>query len=115
MSPSTVVEWVAGEGDVRTFVVDPAALGLEQARPEELKGGDPAVNAQAVHDVLEGAKGPQRDIVLLNAAGALVVVGEAGDLEEGLSLAAQSLDSGRARSCLDRLVELSNEEGARTS
>jgi anthranilate phosphoribosyltransferase len=52
---------------------------------------------------------------LLNAAGALVVVGEANDLEEGLSLAEESLDAGRARACLDRLVELSNEEAARTA
>ncbi|HUC15120.1 MAG TPA: anthranilate phosphoribosyltransferase [Acidimicrobiales bacterium] len=115
VAPSTVVEWVAGESDVRTFVVDPAALGLERPRPEELMGGDPAVNARAAHDVLAGSKGPQRDIVLLNAAGALVVVGEAGDLEEGLLLAAESLDGGRAHACLDRLVELSKEEGARTS
>jgi anthranilate phosphoribosyltransferase len=64
--------------------------------------------------VLAGARGPQRDIVVLNAAGALVVVGEASDLEEGLSLAQESLDGGRARACLDRLVVLSNEEAART-
>jgi anthranilate phosphoribosyltransferase len=130
VAPSTVVEWVAGEGvagegvagegvageaDVRTFVVDPAVLGLQRPRPEELMGGDPMTNARAAHDVLAGAKGPQRDIVLLNAAGALVIVGEATDLEEGLSLAAESLDGGRARACLDLLVELSNEEAARTS
>lgn len=115
VAPSTVVEWVAGEVDVRTFVVDPASLGLKRPRPEELMGGDSAVNAMAVRAVLAGAKGPQRDIVLLNAAGALVVVGEASDLEEGLSLATESLDGGLASTCLDRLVELSNEEGARTS
>jgi anthranilate phosphoribosyltransferase len=114
VAPSTVVEWVASEGEIRTFVVDPAALGLERPRPEELMGGDPAVNARAAQYVLAGAEGPQRDIVLLNAAGALVVVGAASDLEEGLLLAAESLDGGRARACLDRLVELSNEEASRT-
>jgi anthranilate phosphoribosyltransferase len=72
------------------------------------------VNARAAQYVLAGAEGPQRDIVLLNAAGALVVVGAASDLEEGLLLAAESLDGGRARACLDRLVELSNEEASRT-
>jgi anthranilate phosphoribosyltransferase len=78
-------------------------------------GGDPTVNAHAARAILGGARGPQRDIVLLNAAGALVVVGQANDLEEGLSLAEESLDGGRARACLDRLVELSNEEAARTA
>jgi anthranilate phosphoribosyltransferase len=115
VAPSTVVEWVAGEGDVRTFEVDPAALGFKRPRPEELMGGDPAVNADAAHAVLAGARGPQRDIVLLNAAGALVIAGEASDLDEGLSLAEESIDGGRARACLDRLVELSNEEAARTA
>lgn len=115
VAPSTVVEWSAAEGDVRTFVVDPKALGLEQARPEDLKGGDPPFNAQAVHDVLSGTRGPHRDIVVLNAAATLAVVGEAGDLEEGLSLAGQSLDSGRARECLERLIKLSRAEAVRTA
>ncbi|HXW81575.1 MAG TPA: anthranilate phosphoribosyltransferase [Acidimicrobiales bacterium] len=111
-APSTVVEWSAVEGGARSFVVDPAALGLARAGAAELKGGDPAVNARAVKDVLDGASGPHRDIALLNAAAALVVVGEASDLEQGLSLAGESVDSGRARSCLEGLVEVSCSEAA---
>ena len=95
-------------------MVDPAALGLAPADPADLKGGDPAVNARAAKDVLSGAPGPQRDIALLNAAAALVVVGEVSDLEEGLLRAGESVDSGRARSCLEGLVEVSCSEAAAT-
>jgi anthranilate phosphoribosyltransferase len=112
-SPSTVVEWSAAEGRTRSFVLDPGAFGLALVGPAELKGGDPAVNARAAQDVLSGAHGPHRDIALLNAAAALVVVGQAGDLEQGLALAGESVDSGRARSCLDGLVEVSRSEAAR--
>jgi anthranilate phosphoribosyltransferase len=114
-APSRVFEWRPGNGGAHEFVVDPAALGLAKARPEDLKGGDPALNARAVKEVLSGTVGPHRDITLLNAAAALVVVGEAGDLEEGLSKAAESVDSGRAAACLDGLVELSRSEADRTS
>jgi anthranilate phosphoribosyltransferase len=110
---STVVEWRGG--GVRTFEVDPAALGLDEACTEDLRGGDAAANAQVAHDVLGGARGPQRDVVLLNAAAALAVVGEAEDLEGGLLLAEQSIDSGQARSCLDRLVKVSQAEAVLTA
>jgi anthranilate phosphoribosyltransferase len=112
--PSRVVEWQAGtgEGALRSFLVDPAALGLAPARAEDLKGGDPAGNAEAAKAVLAGEKGPHREISLLNAAATLVVVGHAEDLEEGLSYARQSVDSGRARASLERLVTLSQSEAA---
>ena len=113
-APSRVVKWRAAEGRTRNFVVDPAALGLAPAGPADLKGGDPEVNARAAKGVLGGAPGPQRDIALLNAAAALVVVGEVSDLEEGLLRAGESVDSGRARSCLEGLVEVSCSEAAAT-
>ena len=110
-SPSAVVEW-AGPAGLRRFVVEPGALGLRPAQREDLRGGDPQANARAVKEVLGGAGGPHRDIVLLNAAAALVIVGDAEGLEDGLARAAESVDSGRARACLDRLVARSQAEAA---
>jgi anthranilate phosphoribosyltransferase len=115
VAPSLVVEWRAGAGGLHSFVVDPGLLGLAPARREDLKGGDPAHNAEVVKTVLAGEKGPHRDIVLLNAAAALVVEGEAADLEAGLVEAAESIDSGRAQRCLGRLVSLSQSEAGRPS
>ncbi|HYA45325.1 MAG TPA: anthranilate phosphoribosyltransferase [Acidimicrobiales bacterium] len=115
-APSVVVECgspdaaAGGTVALRTFVVEPISLGLRPARAEDLRGGDPAANAEAVRAVLSGASGPHRDIVLLNAAAALVVVGEVSDLSEGLARSAESVDSGRASRCLARLVECSRSE-----
>jgi anthranilate phosphoribosyltransferase len=110
-SRSVVVEW-AGSAGLRSFTVEPGALGLPAAQREDLRGGDPQTNARVVREVLGGAAGPQRDIVLLNAAAALVIVGDAKELGEGLARAAESVDSGRARTCLDRLVARSQAEAA---
>jgi anthranilate phosphoribosyltransferase len=112
-SPSRVVEWRAGATGVTSFVIEPGALGLVAGRPEDLKGGGPAHNAEAARAVLRGDKGPHRDIVLLNAAAALVLVGDAADVEQGLALAGESIDSGRALDCLHRLVSLSRSEASR--
>jgi anthranilate phosphoribosyltransferase len=112
-APSRVFEWRPGNGGTHSFVVDPAELGLAKARPEDLKGGDPALNARSVKEVLSGVAGPHRDIALLNAAAALVVVGEVADLKEGLLSAAESVDSGRAGACLEGLVKMSRMEADR--
>jgi anthranilate phosphoribosyltransferase len=111
-APSRVVEWRAGAGGLKSFSVEPRSLGLDQAEPAALKGGGPERNAEAVRAVLSGEKGPHRDIALLNAAAALVIVGEVGDLAQGLLCASESVDSGRALACLERLVEISKEEAA---
>ncbi|HYC24631.1 MAG TPA: anthranilate phosphoribosyltransferase [Roseiarcus sp.] len=95
-------------GAIRSFEIAPEQFGLERAQAGDLKGGDAVQNAAALTAVLEGAKNPYRDIALLNAAGALVVVGKAGDLGHGLGLAAKALDSGAARATLAKLVEVSN-------
>jgi anthranilate phosphoribosyltransferase len=100
------------DGDVRTFVVDPVELGLAKVELDVLRGGDPATNAALARRVLEGASGPHRDVVLLNAAAAVTVAGLAADLVEGLELAAQSIDSGRAGEVLERLVQVSAEAAA---
>lgn len=102
--PSEVAEW--RDGSVRRFVVDPAELGLAPARLEDLRGGDAETNADALRRLLEGRPGPYRDIVRLNAAAALVVAEAADDLREGLALAADSIDGGRAGAALARLADI---------
>jgi anthranilate phosphoribosyltransferase len=89
---------------VRRFAIDPQALGIARARGADLAGGDPAHNAAIVREVLAGGRGPRRDVVLLNAAAALWVAGAAEDLAAGLALAADSVDSGRAREKLEALA-----------
>jgi anthranilate phosphoribosyltransferase len=100
------------DGDVRTYVVDPAELGLARAVRADLLGGDAATNAACVRSVLDGASGAQRDIVLLNAAAALVVAGIVADLGEGVGRAAESIDGGAASGALDGLVRVSKAEAA---
>ena len=106
--PSTVVELDAGA--IRRFEVTPEDAGLPRAAPDDLLGGDAAANAAIVSAILEGAPGPARDIVLLNSAAALIVAGRAGDLREGVALAAEAIASGSARAALDRLVEISGRD-----
>ena len=95
-------------GAVRCFDIAPEEVGLPRARPEALRGGDADANAEALKAVLEGIKGPYRDIAVLNAAAALVVAGKARDLAHGVALAQQSVDSGAAEGSLDRLIAVSN-------
>lgn len=92
------------DGKVTTFEVTPEEAGLPRATLDDLKGGDAAANAAALKEVLAGAKGAYRDIVLLNAGAALLVGGKAQTLREGVGLAAASIDSGAARAALERLV-----------
>ena len=104
--PTSVAEW--REGGVRLFTVTPEAVGLARAAPADLVGGDPAANAAALIALLAGAAGPYRDIVILNAAAALLVADEVETLRDGAALAAAAIDEGRARQALARLVEISN-------
>ncbi|GEO81639.1 anthranilate phosphoribosyltransferase [Pararhodospirillum oryzae] len=101
-----VAEYRAGA--VRRFRLSPTDAGLPLARPEDLKGGDPTYNAEALRAVLDGQPGPYRDIVLLNAAAALVVAGRAEAIPDGVTQAAGAIDSGAARSTLERLILLTN-------
>jgi anthranilate phosphoribosyltransferase len=97
------------EGAVRTFTLRPEELGLSRASIADLKGGDREENAEIIRAILGGTPGPRRDIVLANAAAALLVGGKARDLKDGVAVAARSIDSGAARAALDRLVRLSQE------
>ena len=108
--PSLVAEFV--EGRVRTFEVTPEQVGVKRAKPEDLRGGDAAMNANALRAVLDGKTGPYRDIVLLNSAAALVVAGKVERLRDGIGLAAEVIDNGHARHVLDRLVEITNQVAA---
>ncbi|HEX2038347.1 MAG TPA: anthranilate phosphoribosyltransferase [Acidimicrobiales bacterium] len=96
-------------GTTRAFVVDPRELGLATADREAVRGADAATNAAFTRRVLEGERGPHRDIVLLNAAAGVVAAGLAADLVEGLGLAERSVDDGRAGEALERLVKVSQE------
>lgn len=102
--PTAVAEWTGSE--VRLFEVVPEDAGLARSRLEDLKGGDPTHNAEAIRAVLAGVKGPFRDAVLLAAAAALVVAGKVGDLREGAMLAAEAIDSGRAERVLEKLIRI---------
>jgi anthranilate phosphoribosyltransferase len=97
------------DGVVRTFEISPAEVGLPTVKPDVLRGGDAAANAEALRGVLEGKNTAFRDVALFNAAAALVVAGKAQTLKEGVHLAAQSVDSGEAEGRLDRLIAVSND------
>jgi len=101
------------EGAVSTFTVRPEDFGVPRAAIGDLRGGDREQNAQIIRDILAGEAGPRRDIVLVNAAAALLVGGKARDLKEGMGLAARAIDSSAARERLERLVGLSRELAAR--
>ncbi len=93
------------DGAVHTFYVHPADFGFQKAAPEELKGGDAAANAAIVRRILDGEHGAPRDVVVLNAGAALFVAGRADSVSVGVKLAGQALDSGAARTTLDRMVQ----------
>jgi anthranilate phosphoribosyltransferase len=105
VGPSLVIELLDGER--RTYQLDATELGLPQASREDLRGGGPAENAAIARELLEGAKGPRRDVVLLNASAALRAAGIARDWREGIALSAEALDQGRAAAVLDRWVNVS--------
>jgi anthranilate phosphoribosyltransferase len=95
-------------GCVRTFEIVPEEVGIKRGGPDVLRGGDASKNAEALLGVLKGAKGPFRDVAILNAAAALVVAGRAKDLKGGVMLASKAVDSGEAEGRLDRLIAISN-------
>jgi len=108
--PSTV--WLVSGGVVTATEFDPLSVGLPRATLDDLRGGDAAYNASVVRSVLAGAQGPVRDIVLLNAAAALIVAGKTSDLRAGSAMAAESIDGGHASAALDKLVKTSNKVAA---
>lgn len=100
------------EGRITTRVVHPRDFGLEPVALESLRGGDAQENASMARAIFAGEKGPKRDTVLMNAAAALYIAGEAGTLPEGMQRAAAALDSGGAAAVLERWAERSRQPAA---
>ena len=95
-------------GEIQNYTLTPEEVGLKRCRLEELQGGSPDQCADALRGVLRGEKGPKRDVVLLNSGAALYVTGAAGSVAEGMRLAAESIDSGKAQAKLEQLVQMTN-------
>ncbi len=105
--PSTVTE--LNEGKLDTYQVQPSDFGFDVAMAADLKGGSATENAKILSSVLEGDVGPAREIVIMNAAAAVAAGGLASDLVQGAAVAAEAIDSGKARAALDTLVSVSNQ------
>ncbi len=94
---------------IRTFTLTPEQVGFKRWTKQDLRGGEAAYNAEALRAMLGGAPGAFRETVLMNAGAGLVVAGKAARLEDGIAIAADAIDSGKATAVLDRLVKVSNE------
>jgi anthranilate phosphoribosyltransferase len=94
-------------GAVKTFYLHPADVGLPKSAPGSLTGGDAVANAHTIAGILDGQRGPARDVVLLNAGAALFIAGHASSIQDGMQRASSAVDAGEARRTLDRLVALS--------
>jgi anthranilate phosphoribosyltransferase len=105
-SPSHVIEI---DGERKEYELDPRELGLAGAPIESMRGGGPEENARIAREVLAGAGGPRRDVVLLNSAAALRAAGLAATWKDGLGIAAEAIDSGRAGEVLQRWAKISQE------
>jgi anthranilate phosphoribosyltransferase len=101
------------KGELNTYTIAPEDFGLERATLGEIQGGDARQNSQIILGVLRGERGPRRDIVLLNAAAAFVASARASDLTEGVGIAAESIDSGKALEKLEKLIEFTTKANDR--
>lgn len=105
VGPSVVCEVI--DGGVRDQIIDPDDYGIERCAVEDLRGGDPAENADAIRRVFAGERGGKREAILLNAAGAYAAAGHAEGIRDALEPVREALDSGAATATLDALVEFS--------
>jgi anthranilate phosphoribosyltransferase len=110
--PNLVYE--VDDGEVRHGTVDPLDLGVPRCAADDLTGGSPEENAADIRAIFDGAPGPKRDAVLLNAAGAFSVAGLTGELREGLAVAAETIDSGAAGERLEAVAEFSRARAVTT-
>ena len=106
-APTTVCEFK--DGWMKNYVITPEQFGLKHCTKQDLVGGTPAENAEITKAILSGEKGPKRDAVLMNAGAALYIGGKAESLAEGIKLAAEIIDSGKAMTTLEKLISVSNE------
>ncbi len=97
------------DGWYKTFTFTPEEFGFESCSKDELKGGTPEENARITLDILEGKKGPKRNAVLLNSGAALYISGKAESIADGIKLAAELIDSGKAKETLDKIIKISNQ------
>jgi anthranilate phosphoribosyltransferase len=95
-------------GEIRAYDISPEEFGLRSAPISEIQGGDTKANAEIIRNIVAGEKSARRDVVLLNAAAALVVAGRADTIAAGMPIAAESLDSGAARKKLEKLAEFTS-------
>ncbi|MBQ6290363.1 MAG: anthranilate phosphoribosyltransferase [Clostridia bacterium] len=106
-APTTVCEFK--DGWMKNYVITPEQFGLQRCTKQDLVGGTPAENAEITKAILSGEKGPKRDAVLMNAGAALYIGGKAESLAEGVKLAEEIIDSGKAMTTLEKLISVSNE------
>ena len=106
---SDTAGWEVLDGEIRPYMVRPRDLGLPHATPDDLRGGDPAANAETMRAILSGVGGPVRDAVVLNSAAALVAGDVTDTLAQGIEMAAASIADGRAAEKLDAMVSLTRE------
>jgi anthranilate phosphoribosyltransferase len=109
---STEVAELSADGNIRHFTINPEDVGLPRATMEQLKGSDPQANAHALRELLEGKPSAYRDIVLFNAAAGLLIAGQTDTLEAGVTVAGQSIDEGRAKHALHKLIEITDQDTA---
>ena len=105
-APTKICEFK--DGWFKTYVINPEDFGFEKCTKDELKGGTPAENAEITRNILKGEKGPKRNAVLMNAGAALYIGGKADSFKEGIELAAEIIDSGKAAETLEKFIEVSN-------
>ena len=105
-APTTVCE--INDGWYKQYVITPEEFGLKRCTKEELKGGAPEDNAKITREILGGAKGAKRDAVLMNAGASLYIGGKTESFKDGIALAAEIIDSGKALQTLEKLIEVSN-------
>ncbi len=96
------------DGWFKSYVIKPEDFGFARCTKDDLKGGTPAENAQITRDILAGAQGHKRNAVLLNAGAALYIGGKAATMKDGVTLAAELIDSGKALQTLEKVIEVSN-------
>ena len=96
------------EGQIRTYYIQPEDFGMRKVSRDEIRGGNRKENAHILRSILEGERGARREIVLLNAAACLVAADMAEDLKEGIEMASESIDSGKAKEKLEMLISLTN-------
>jgi len=104
--PTRVTE--IGEDGVKDYEIHPSQFGLSTCDKNDLLGGDVERNAAIIREILDGAKGPKRDVAIINAAAALMMAGQAKNMAEGIEMAASSLDGGHAKKALEKLIAVSN-------